>query len=135
MNKSIFFKNIIVLCLICCFTTVKAQNKNFILNDSVKYDFARVSMQIIGKKYFISSMEIVLVVLTDGQKQIIKNIKKAEWLKLLVNDSTDWGANIILYNLYERDAVQYKINITNRYYYLGLNEKKKEIKYWKAHLK
>jgi len=108
---------------------------SFIKNDSLKYHFGYVGMKVNPKtKGFTLSKFIIKIDLTDSAGDLLKRIKKNEWISKLTDSTTDWATNLLLYYLYERDATQYKVNITNREYWLILNQKQKEIRYWKKYL-
>jgi hypothetical protein len=108
---------------------------SFIKNDSIKYSFAYVSMKMnFTKKTFIPSKHIIEIKLDTLEEDIVQKIKKDEWLTLLSDTTTDWAANLLLYYLHRRDAVQYYVNIKNREYWVLLNQKRKEIRYWQKYL-
>lgn len=62
----------------------------------------------------------------------LKALPKNKWLQLLENENSDWAANLILYNLYERDAARYTVVHTREAWMY--KRKADEIEYWKAHL-
>ena len=77
-----------------------SQNKfSLCHNDSLKYNFGRVSMKMINMNEVIPSKYIVVVDLDDEQALILKNITKNTWLKLLKDTTTDWASNLLLYHL------------------------------------
>ena len=47
----------------------------------------------------------VRVKLTDKQKSIVKKIEKEMWRHLLSDKKTDFAANLILYDIYDKDAI------------------------------
>ena len=47
----------------------------------------------------------VRVKLTPKQDSIIVRMKRREWLSLLNDETTDYAANILLYYIYNRDAI------------------------------
>ena len=47
----------------------------------------------------------VRVKLTDKQKSIVKKIEKEMWKHLLSDKKTDFAANLILYDIYDKDAI------------------------------
>ena len=47
----------------------------------------------------------VSVKLTPKQKILIVRMKRGEWLSLLNDETTDYAANILLYYIYNRDAI------------------------------
>jgi len=48
----------------------------------------------------------VSVKLTPKQKILIVRMKRGEWLSLLNDETTDYAANILLYYIYNRDAIE-----------------------------
>ncbi len=63
----------------------------------------------------------------------LKVLSPSQWQCLLDNPKTDWAANLILYQLYEKDAILYK-KIKNRNDWLK-TKKDEDIAYWKKKLK
>ena len=47
----------------------------------------------------------VIISLSAKEDSIIKRISKRQWLSMLNDKKTDFAANLLLYQLYERDAV------------------------------
>lgn len=108
---------------------------SFIYNDSIHYRFGYVGMKFIDDKTIEPSKYIVVINLSKNEKERVVALKKNDWLKLLSNSKTDWAANLLLYNLYKRNAIEYYVNIKNRNIWILLNKKKEEIRYWKKMLK
>lgn len=47
----------------------------------------------------------VITNLNSSQEKIIKGITQDCWLQLLSDEKTDWAANLILYEIYKKDAL------------------------------
>lgn len=47
----------------------------------------------------------VLISLPAGQDSVISHISKTQWLNMLGSERTDFAANLLLYRLYEREAI------------------------------
>ena len=108
---------------------------HFICNDSIKYRFGYVGMKVKEKNTFIPSKYIVKMVLSDTEKEKVFAIKKNVWLALLADSSTDWAANLLLYYMYKRDAIEYYTVVKSRDKWILINKKDEELKYWKKYLK
>ena len=80
-----------------------SNNLSFIKNDKLHYNILLVAcdtcVPIINKGYRVR------VKLTDKQKSIVKKIKKEMWRHLLSDKKTDFAANLILYDIYDKDAI------------------------------
>lgn len=47
----------------------------------------------------------VIISLSAKEDSIIKHISKRQWLSMLNDKKTDFAANLLLYRLYEREAI------------------------------
>ena len=99
----------------------------FINNNKIKYSIGNIAcdtcvpIKSIGYRIFVS--------LNKKEQKIIKEIDKETWIYLLSNPKTDWAANLILYNLYNRDAFFLtKYNSRRLWLYIL---KKDDISFWK----
>lgn len=75
----------------------------------------------------------VNVKLTPKQKNLIIRMKRGEWLSLLNDETTDYAANILLYYIYNRDAIVLLYNRSIRDWRDGMKED--DILYWEKRLK
>lgn len=75
----------------------------------------------------------VVVTLTKKEKETINKIDKATWLKLLNDSSKDFATNLILYDLYNKDAFIFSIN--DRQDEWKKYSKKEDLKFWEKELK
>lgn len=75
----------------------------FINNKKIKYYIGLVACDTCAP--IINIGYRVVVELSEKEQEIIKKINSKTWLKLLNNDSTDYAANLILYDIYDKDAL------------------------------
>jgi hypothetical protein len=61
-----------------------------------------------------------------------KTLSSTEWISLLNDPEKDWAANLVLYQIYERDATVFKI-IKGRNEWIGVL-RQSDISYWKSFL-
>lgn len=110
-----------------------SQDKNKILiliNDSIKYKILLIGPTILPDEKYQPTKQIVLINLSDEEKNYYQTLSINEWVKLLSDTKTDWATNLILYWLFEKEASKLK---------LGKNKwkkiyKAKEIDVWKSFL-
>ncbi|MDB5221574.1 MAG: signal recognition particle [Chitinophagaceae bacterium] len=107
---------------------------SFINNDSVKFSFHFISPSLLDK-HRIPSQHIVRVELSKEKRIKAKELKRADWMRLLNDTTSDWAANLILYDLFRKDATLYwGTDNISRFYWLYLF-RKDDLKYWKRFLK
>ena len=75
----------------------------------------------------------VSVKLTPKQKILVVRMKRGEWLSLLNDETTDYAANILLYYIYNRDAIVLLYNRSIKDWRDGMKED--DILYWEKRLK
>ena len=75
----------------------------------------------------------VSVKLTPKQKILVVRMKRGEWLSLLNDETTDYAANILLYYIYNRDAIVLLYNRSIREWRAAMKED--DILYWEQKLK
>jgi hypothetical protein len=104
---------------------------SFIQNQKIKYNFALISCDTCVPISNIGWR--VMVELNEKEEKIVKNLNRATWLKLLNNEETDWSANLMLYYIYNKDAIllmQNKdINVWKKY------AKAEDLAHWSTILK
>jgi hypothetical protein len=112
-----------------------AQNgKALLQNSSIKYQILYIAPQLLDSNRATTSKYIIRVQLKNSERKTVKSFDKAEWMKLLLNDKSDWAANLTLYDLYHKDAMLYNTVIKSRADWVRVS-KEKDISYWKALLK
>lgn len=86
--------------------TVKSENKidlSFINNSKIYYEIALIACDSCVP---ISDIGYRVSVKLNKEQQIaISQIKAETWIKLLKDTSSDWAANLILYDLYDESAI------------------------------
>jgi hypothetical protein len=99
-------------------------------NAPIKFVTYRTSLQFYDFDRATPSEFRVYVQITDSIKKEFKTICKDEWLRLLQDEKTDWAANPILYDIYEKEAIKFRIQ-PNRLDWVN-RHKAKEIEYWRS---
>jgi hypothetical protein len=74
-------------------------------NDSIVYKVIRISSKPFEVPPKPAKYIIEIVDLSSDQHELIKSLKYMDWICLLSNNSTDWAANLILYSIFEKDAI------------------------------
>lgn len=103
--------SILLLFFITSFFGCKAQVPQDCKNQNIKYINNKTLSYVIALASCDTCVPIknigyrVIVELNEKDKQEIKKINRKCWLSLLHNNSTDWAANLILYSLYNEDAI------------------------------
>ena len=104
---------------------------SFIDNRTIKYKIMKVAcdtcvpIRDIGYRVRIS--------LSAREDSLIRHISKGQWLSMLSSKQTDFAANLLLYRLYERDALVllYVKNASD----WRLSMKADDLHYWQQTLK
>ncbi|MES2777610.1 MAG: hypothetical protein V4722_25750 [Bacteroidota bacterium] len=133
MNKRKREILIVSFLLVCILTQVVGQVRLPVNNMTVRYGFRRYSMQLLDSNKATPSKCVIEVAIPTKQKAKLKLVSSQQWLQWLKSDSTDWAANLILYDLYQRDADIYYGVIKNKKDWL-LVGKESEIDYWNRFL-
>lgn len=75
----------------------------FIDNRTIKYNIMLVACDTCAPIHDIGYR--VQISLSAKEDSIIKHINKRQWLSMLNDKKTDFAANLLLYRLYEREAI------------------------------
>ena len=75
----------------------------FIDNRTIKYNITLVACDTCAPIHDIGYR--VRISLSAKEDSIIKHINKRQWLSMLNDKKTDFAANLLLYRLYEREAI------------------------------
>ena len=75
----------------------------FIDNRTIKYNILLVACDTCAPIHDIGYR--VRISLSAKEDSIIKHISKRQWLSMLNDKKTDFAANLLLYQLYEREAI------------------------------
>lgn len=76
---------------------------SFIDNRTIKYNIMLVACDTCAPIHDIGYR--VIISLSAKEDSIIKHISKGQWLSMLNDKKTDFAANLLLYRLYEREAI------------------------------
>ena len=77
----------------------------FINNRTIKYNILLVACDTCAPIHDIGYR--VRISLSAKEDSIIKHISKRQWLGMLNDKKTDFAANLLLYQLYEREAIMF----------------------------
>jgi hypothetical protein len=107
------------------------KNVNFIRNSAIKYSLVFSScdscVPIMTKGYRISTN------ITTEQLGIANKLTYSDWLNMLNSSKSDWAANLILYQIFDKDAVSF-FSFNNRSKWIKYF-KGQDIEYWNQKLK
>lgn len=99
-------------------------------NDSIKYLIGLAACEKCAPIHSVGFR--VSVVLSEAEFSAAKKINRTCWLLLLENEKTDWAANLILYDLKDKEAIPLlHKDITSWRKYT----KQEDVEYWKKTLK
>ena len=107
---------------------------SFIRNDSIKFAYGFRTPSLLDKHYVPSYYDIH-VTINKEERSTAKRLSRECWISLLNDKSTDWAANLILYDLYRKDATDFRIfDLKSRDDWV-LQMKKRDVAYWTKYLK
>lgn len=103
----------------------------FIDNRTLKYKIMKVACDTCAPIRDIGYR--VRISLSAREDSLIRHISKGQWLSMLSSNQTDFAANLLLYRLYERDALVllYVKNASD----WRLSMKADDLHYWQQTLK
>jgi hypothetical protein len=109
-----------------------AQNYNYILNDSIKWELRYRSIQLIDSNK-ISPSHYQIRINNPINNYIEYSNFDSITVDMLLNDSLyDWATNLILYSIYKRNAnMFFAFKILNRDIWVDYF-KEKDIQYWRS---
>ena len=108
--KAIIRTFVFTLLSILGFFTSNAQNPKkidwdkYFSNDSVKYHILLVSPSALSKHGPATMRYVVSINMTDKVRKYLLKKDTAFWQAHLADSRTDWGTNIVLYDLYSENA-------------------------------
>ena len=103
----------------------------FINNRTIKYNILLVACDTCAPIHDIGYR--VRISLSAKEDSIIKHISKRQWLSMLNDKKTDFAANLLLYQLYEREAIMFlQIKDASDW---RLAMKENDLHYWQQTLK
>lgn len=132
MNQK-FYLNLLLIALLSNHL-VKGQNTLPINNITAKFTVLRTSLQLLDSTRISPPRYMIDVKLSESEKKQLKALSKSFWIDCLQNTKTDWAANLLLYDLYEKDAIFYwnKIKTRSDWILIGKIE---DLAYWSNKLK
>lgn len=97
-------------------------------NRTVSFDVRCVGAKIkngiaIPAKYF------VIVKKQENDTLFLKGLTANDWMAALADPSTDWAANLLLYDIYNKSNLLYYTTIDSRERWISTN-RKKDLAYW-----
>lgn len=123
------------VCVLAIFVTANTYSQSFkIQNSKFKYDILKTSTQSLKGDTVVPAKYLIDVNIPLKEKKRFKLLSKVKWIKLLSNPKTDWAANLILYDLYSKDAIEFAFVILNREKWILL-QKEEDLAYWSSILK
>ena len=103
----------------------------FINTRTIKYNILLVACDTCAPIHDIGYR--VRISLSAKEDSIIKHISKRQWLSMLNDKKTDFAANLLLYQLYEREAIMFlQIKDASDW---RLSLKDDDLYYWRRTLK
>lgn len=126
---------LLLILLLSLFTYSNGQNKladSHINNESVKYELIWAQPDW-DKDEKYSKLVVQVKAVDSVHWEIIKSIKKDEWINLLSDEKYDWAADLLLYQLHRKMGSIFKVAKTradwiNKY-------KKEDLAFWAEYLK
>lgn len=135
MNRIILITLITFVFLGCDAQVKKVDNNkkmdlSFIQNGKVKHSIVMLSCDTCAP--ITNTGFRVVVNLSKNEIVKVKKITTERWLQLLNDDKSDYLANLILYELYNKSAIRFLQidNVKKWRKYM----KKEDLKYWESHL-
>lgn len=126
MKTLTFLLYILHMNLLCNISTQKNIETNisiddsFIRNNKIKYSLVLASCDscspIVNKGYRIVTQ------ITEKERKIAHQLTYNDWVRLLNDKKSDWAANLILYDIFDKDALSF----------YSFNNRKKWLKYFKG---
>lgn len=102
-------------------------------NEKYKYVASRTMMRIVDTG-IILPRTVIKGKLSLNQKRKLLQLPKEAWLCLLKDSSTDWAANLFLYEIAGRDAFLNSGIVEDPIAYWRLCCRKEDIEYWQIFL-
>ncbi|WP_196890272.1 hypothetical protein [Aureivirga sp. CE67] len=128
-------KRIDYLLITCLFLIMfKTSYGQLVLNDSTKFEIRRTSLKFITPNKIEKSKYLITVEEKSKDLKFLKTLNKQSIILLLEDENFDWRINLILYDVFKKDALLfYVFDIRNRLDWVKY-DKDKDIIYWKKEL-
>lgn len=128
-------KNILFITFLLVTLGVKGQRfetvSNIITND-INYSVWRISPIVSDTIVLVPPKNVIHISISDSLKLRLREFSYETWVNLLEDTNSDWGANLVLYELYEKDATVFKV-IKKREDWVRIY-KNDDLSYWKKKL-
>ncbi len=129
--KYLFFLSII--CNSQEFISQSSDLLQLIRNEDLKFTIWYISPVFNDSEIIVEPNIVIHVSLPQSIKRQLVNISRKEWISLLENKKSDWAANLILYEIYEKNALLFEY-VKKRENWVGVHQRE-DIEYWKQKLK
>jgi hypothetical protein len=106
----------------------------FISNNSIRFEILRQGLEMIDTNTITPTKYFIKVDLTKKQRRLLKSFSREDWIRLLNDSKSDWAANLVLYDTYEKDAILFNTVLKTRNEW-EISAKEKDINYWSGFLK
>lgn len=129
-------KYLFFLAILCNSYRSTSQNTGLCLlvkNENLRFTIWNISPVFNDSEIIVEPNIVVHVSIPDSIKRRFKNISVNEWINLLENIESDWAANLILYEIYEKNALVFEF-VKKREDWVRMY-RKEDIEYWKQKLK
>ncbi len=134
-KRLVFIIFLLIMCAISSYNqnvtlkSIEDTNILWISNDKLEYYTVMRSCDTCIPIRTLAGL-FVEVNITEKQKFLLKRVTYNQWLSLLNDDKTDWAANILLYYMYNKDAISLADDKKTWLLYF----KNKDIEYWRRFL-
>ena len=102
-------------------------------NNSVRFQVYRASLNIIDENKVTDPKLLITVTKSASDTKTISGVSREDWLAALSNPKYDWAANLLLYELYKKDATVFEVVKTRKQWLNGYKDV--DIEFWKKELK
>jgi hypothetical protein len=127
MRKAIFC----ALLFVSYHVAFSQTKQNVVDNSTVAFDVVRYFMRITTNGV-VPAKFVISVKVPSEEKEKFKQSDKFKLLELLSNEETDWATNLLLYDVFEKDASILLLYDREEWVY---EAKETDIEYWRKTLR
>lgn len=120
----------LIFFLLCTKFVLAQSDIQWINNDSIRFGVGLVRSEMQPNGTYSDPKFVVNIKLDEKKRKQIKLISKENWLTLLLNNNTDWAANLLLYYLYSKNAIKFTNTIKSKEKWKELGQQSQDIEYW-----
>lgn len=102
-------------------------------NSSIKFQVYRASLYVIGENKVTDPKFLITVTKKGSDAKTLKAISREDWLAALNNPKCDWAANLLLYEMYKKDATIFEVVKAREQWLNGY--KQTDVEFWQKELK